>query len=433
MTISCAIKFPQGTPATLITEAVESLPLFNRLAETNRSFLELEESASLLDLKEKLGAQVFSKLIKSRYPLAWKEINQKLLMAELKQNLERTGNLTPSLYNALLSIGMETAAALTKASTELATYLIKTASQVTGVSTSIIKALVKREKKGFNPLPTPKEIEQYQPMILVNIIKEGKYKNLVAEVSEKPDALGRVQVMFLKNNRKRTFFWWEIEPHQLITPDVEEEIPTGELEGIIKEFVEDGGDDKYYPLAMQDVYNIKKYAQKLATVDTEENNGPVKTKWKHLLEAIERYYLIPSISILQLTNENTPASLEFKTSQQSTGSNIFPEESLKLIYNLKNYWKEITAINQEIERSTLSDIKAHFMQIRHNIQCRFDDTLNALFSNVVLSPDEPVEYLVPVDETETMEYLVPVDEIESVDETEAVGYSVPVNELELVE
>ena len=451
------IAFPKGTPQTLITEALEGLPLCHRLLSTNRPALELDVIDHLLDLKEKLGTQVFSKLVKSEYPLAAKEINQKLGMAELKRNLEQTGLLNPTILEALLQIGTEACSALAKGSEELAVTLINSISEVAGVTISTLRTLVRREKKGFNPLPTPEEIAIFQPTVLVNVIKNGKHKNWVAEVMEEPDALGRVQVMMLKTNRKSTLFWWEIEPHQLTTPDAEDEIPVTELEPIIKEFVVEGGDDKYYPLPMYDVQRVKNRVQTLATLDGEDN-GLLKIRWKHLLEATEQYHFIPAVSILQVTNTVPPASQELEPGQQFTGTHsAFPEENLKLIRNLKNYWQQITAINREIERSILSDTRAHLMQIRHNTQSRFEQALNVLFSSVLLLPEEPVheaepleyvepapesepiEYLESVDETESLEYLEPVPEIESLeylvpmDETEPVEYLEPVPETEPVE
>jgi hypothetical protein len=267
----------------------------------------------------------------------------------------------------------------------------------------------------------------------------------VAEVVEEPDALGRVQVMMLKTNRKSTLFWWEIEPHQLTIPDADSEIPITELEALIKEFVVEGGDDKYYPLPMYDIDKVKNRVQTLATLDGEDNSL-FKIKWRHLLEATEQYHLIPSVSILQLTNAVAPASPELEPSQQVTGTNSgFPEESIKLIGSLKDYWQQIRAINHEIERSILSDTRAHLMQIRHNTQRRFDKALNTLFSSVFLLPDEPVDVAEPMDEAvsvdvaEPVEYQEPVDEIEvgeyqeSVDETEVGEYQEPVDETEVGE
>ncbi|MCT7953380.1 hypothetical protein NG798_26630 [Ancylothrix sp. C2] len=432
------IAFPKGTPQTLITEALKSLPLCHRLLSTNQPALELDVIDPLLDLKEKLGDKGFSKLVKSQYPLAVKEINQKLGMAELKRNLDGTGLLNPTILEALLQIGTEACAALAKGSEELAVTLINSISEVAGVTISTLKTLVRRERKGFNPLPTPKEIAIFQPTVLVTVTKNGKHKNWVAEVMEEPDALGRVQVRMLKTNRKSTLFWWEIEPHQLITPDVEDEIPITELEAIIKEFVVEGADDKYYPLPMYDVLRVKNRVQTLAKLDGEDNSL-LKIKWKHLLQTTEQYHCIPSVSILQATNAVPPASPKLEPSQQLTGTHSgFPEENLKLIRSLKNYWQQITAMNQEIERSILSDTRAHLMQIRHNSQCRFEKTLNALFSSVLLLPDEPaskgsaLEYVEPVDaevlvietepvdETEPLEYLEPVDAGGLVIETEPV-------------
>ncbi|MCT7952131.1 hypothetical protein NG798_20235 [Ancylothrix sp. C2] len=113
-----ALSFPKGTPETLITEALESLPLFSELLSTNRPVLELDVIDHLLDLKEKLGTQVFSRVLKSQYPLTAKEITQKLGMAELKQNLEYAVLLSPTTLEALLQIGTEGCSALAKGSAE---------------------------------------------------------------------------------------------------------------------------------------------------------------------------------------------------------------------------------------------------------------------------------------------------------------------------
>ncbi|MCT7953073.1 hypothetical protein NG798_25065, partial [Ancylothrix sp. C2] len=56
---SCAIAFPKGTPETLITEALESLPLLKQLLSSNLNVLELNVIDTLLDLKEKLGNKLF--------------------------------------------------------------------------------------------------------------------------------------------------------------------------------------------------------------------------------------------------------------------------------------------------------------------------------------------------------------------------------------
>ena len=233
--------------------------------------------------------------------------------------------------------------------------------------------------------------------------------------------------------------------------------------------VVEGGDDKYYPIPIYDVQRVKNRVQTLAKLDGEDNSL-LKIKWKHLLQTTEQYHCIPSVSILQVTNTVPPASQELESSQQFTSTNNgFPEENLKLIRSLKNYWQQITAMNQEIERSILSDTRAHLMQLRHNSQCRFEKTLNALFSSVLLLPDEPVddtepveyqepvgtiepveyqepvneteigEYLEPVNETEPMEYLEPVSEtepleyLEPVSETEPMEYLEPVSETEPME
>ncbi|MCT7953308.1 hypothetical protein NG798_26265, partial [Ancylothrix sp. C2] len=287
------IPFPVGTPKALITEALESLPLFHRLLETNRAFIEMEESISLLDLKEKLGNQAFSNLIKSQYPLTVKEITQKLGMAELKQNLEEAGLLNPPTLEALLQIGTEGCAALAKGSAELAATLINQIFDVAGVTVSTINALVRREEKGFNPLPSREEIAIYQPATLVTIIKPGKFKNLVAEVLETPDRLGRVQVKAVKTNRKHTFFWWEIELHQLTTPDVEEEIPPAFLPPIINQFVLQDRDGEYGCLSDNDMASVREDAETCAKQDATEDTGTLAIKWKHLLEAVEQYNLVP--------------------------------------------------------------------------------------------------------------------------------------------
>ncbi|MCT7952130.1 hypothetical protein NG798_20230 [Ancylothrix sp. C2] len=120
-----------------------------------------------------------------------------------------------------------------------------------------LRALVKREKKGFNPLPSREEIAQYQPTTLVTITKAGKQKNLVAEVIETPDILGRVQVRLVKTNRKKTLFWWEIELHQLTTPDAEDEVPPATLAPIIKQFVLQDTDGKYGGLSDNDVESVR--------------------------------------------------------------------------------------------------------------------------------------------------------------------------------
>ena len=214
------IAFLKGTPETLITEALESLPLLRRLLSTNRPILGLDVIDNLLDLEQKLGNQVFSRLLKSQYSLTAQEISQKLGMAELKPNLDRTGLLNRPKLDALLQIRTEGCAALAKVSEELAATLINQISDVAGLTISTIRALVRRETKGFNSLPTSEEIAIYQPTNLVTITKTGKIKNRVAEVLETPDTLRLVQVKQVKTNRKRTLFCWKIKLHQLTTPEI---------------------------------------------------------------------------------------------------------------------------------------------------------------------------------------------------------------------
>ncbi|MCT7952940.1 hypothetical protein NG798_24385 [Ancylothrix sp. C2] len=302
-----SFAFPNGTPKALITEALESLPLLTQLLLTNLNVLELNVIDTLLDLKEKLGNKLFSKFLQSQYPLTAKEITQKLGMAELKQNLENAGLLNPTILDLLLQIGTEGCAALAKGSAELAVTLINQVFKVAGVTIPTLRALVKRENKGFNPFPTAEEIAIYQPATLVTITKKGKFKNLVAEVIETPDIFGRVQVRLVKTNAKKTFFLWEIELHQLITPDVEEEVPPAFIPPIINQFVLQDRDGEYGCLSDNDMANIREEAESCALQDADEDTGTLAIKWKHLLETVERYNLVPVESVLEIQTNVTPA------------------------------------------------------------------------------------------------------------------------------
>ncbi|MCT7952958.1 hypothetical protein NG798_24475, partial [Ancylothrix sp. C2] len=301
------ITFPQGTPKALITEALESLPLLTQLLLTNLNVLELNVIDTLLDLKEKLGNKLFSKFLQSQYPLTAKEITQKLGMAELKQNLENAGLLNPTILDLLLQIGTEGCAALAKGSAELAVTLINQVFKVAGVTIPTLRALVKRENKGFNPFPTAEEIAIYQPATLVTITKKGKFKNWVAEVINTPDIFGRVQVRLVKTNAKKTFFWWEIELHQLTTPDVEEEVPPAFIPPIINQFVLQDRDGKYGCLSDNDMANVREDAETCAKQEATEDTGTLSIKWKHLLETVERYNLVPVESVLEIQTNVPPA------------------------------------------------------------------------------------------------------------------------------
>ena len=387
-----AISFPKGTPETLITEALESLPLFHRLNETNRSFLELEVSQSLLDLKEKLGNKVFSKLLQSRYPLTAKEITQKLGMAELKQNLENAGLLNATTLEALLQIGTEGCAALAKGSAELATTLISKVFDVAGVTIPTLRALVRRENKGFNPLPSKEEIAQYQPTTLVTITKPGRQKNWVAEVMDTPDILGRVQVRLVKTNRKKTLFWWEIELHQLTTPEGEEEVPPASLPSIIKQFVLQDTDGKYGGLSENDVESVRDYAETCARQDADEDTGLVVIKWKHLLEAVERFNLVPVESILQILESELPASPISPAPSSPLASPI--PQSNELVKEIAWVRKQLVALQEEMDKCVEWETKGLLKQKHLHAQLRLDKALNALCGEVV---QESVDVMEPVE------------------------------------
>ncbi|MCT7953215.1 hypothetical protein NG798_25795 [Ancylothrix sp. C2] len=307
MNTSSTLYWTKNTPKALITEALESLPLLTQLLLTNLNVLELNVIDTLLDLKEKLGNKLFSKFLQSQYPLTAKEITQKLGMAELKQNLENAGLLNPTILDLLLQIGTEGCAALAKGSAELAVTLINQVFKVAGATIPTLRALVKRENKGFNPFPTAEEIAQYQPATLVTITKKGKFKNWVAEVIDSPDILGRVQVRLVKTNAKKTFFWWEIELHQLTTPDIEEEVPPAFIPPIINQFVLQDRDGKYGCLSDNDMANVREDAETCAKQDADEDTGTLAIKWKHLLEAVEQYNLVPVESVLEIQTNVTPA------------------------------------------------------------------------------------------------------------------------------
>ena len=395
MNTSCAISFPKDTPEALITEALDSFPLFHRLNETNRPVLELNVINELVDLKEKLGNKVFSKLLQSRYPLTAKEITQKLGMAELKQNLEDAGLLNPTTLEALLQIGTEGCAALAKGSAELATTLINQVFNVAGVTIPTLRALVRRENKGFNPLPSKEEIAIYQPTTLVTITKPGRQKNWVAEVIDTPDILGRVQVRLVKTNRKKTLFWWEIELHQLTTPDVEEEVPPASLPSIIKQFVLQDTDGKYGGLSENDVESVRDYAETCARKDASEDTGLVVIKWKHLLEAVERFNLVPVESVLQILEQVPPAPSESPAPSEPPATSVSPAPpSQKLIKDIAWTRKHMAGLQEEIDKCVEWETKGLLMQKRLHAQLRLDKALNTLCGEVTteaVNLDRPVD------------------------------------------
>ena len=383
------IPFPTGTPETLIVEALDSLPLFHRVNETNLGILELNVINELVDLKEKLGNKVFSKLLQSRYPLTAKEIAQKLGMAELKQNLEDAGLLNPTTLEALLQIGTEGCAALAKGSAELATTLISKVFKVAGVTIPTLRALVRRENKGFNPLPSREEIAGFQPTTLITITKPGRQKNWVAEVIDTPDILGRVQVRLVKTNRKKTLFWWEIELHQLTTPNLEEEVPPASLPPIIKQFVLQDTDGKYGGLSENDVESVRDYAETCARQDATEDTGLIAIKWKHLLEAVERFNLVPVESVLEILESVPPASSEPPALSESPAP-----PSQKLIKDIAWTRKQLVALQEEIDKCVEWETKGLLKQKQLHAQLRLDKALNALCGEVVQGPvdvDESVD------------------------------------------
>ena len=430
------IVFPTGTPESLIAEALESLPLFHRLNETNLSVLELNVINELVDLKEKLGNKVFSKLLQSRYPLTAKEIMQKLGMAELKQNLEDAGLLSPTTLEALLQIGTEGCAALAKGSAELATTLISKVFNVAGVTIPTLRALVRRENKGFNPLPSKEEIAQYQPTTLITITKPGRQKNWVAEVLGTPDILGRVQVRLVKTNRKKTLFWWEIELHQLTTPDVEEEVPPATLAPIIKQFVLQDTDGKYGGLSDNDVESVREYAETCARQDAPEDTGTVTIQWKHLLEAVERFNLVPVESVLEILAEVTPATSEPPASSESPAL-----PSQKLIKDIAWTRKHMAGLKEEIGKCVQWETKSLLMQKQLHAQLRLDKALDVLCGEVTTEPvnlDGPVDLRGPVElepaneiitqlETERNNLLEEINNLKNKLETGSTGIPFPNN------
>ncbi|HEY9807896.1 MAG TPA: hypothetical protein V6D13_01020 [Halomicronema sp.] len=431
-----AIPFPQGTPELLIQEALESLPLFHRLNKTNHCVLELDVIDHLLDLKEKLGNQVFNKLLKSHYPLTTKEITQKLGMAELKRNLEQTGLLNPTTLDYLLQIGTEGCAALAKGSEELAATLINQIFDVAGVTIGTLRALVRREKKGFNPLPSAEEIAIYQPSTLVTIIKPGRQKNWVAEVIETPDILGRVQVRLVKNNRKKTLFWWEVELHQLTTPDIEDELPPASLPQIIKQFVLQDTDGKYAPLSENDVESVREYAQTCAREDATEDSDTLAIKWKHLLEAVERYNLVPMESVLEIQESVTPASSESPASSSTPAT----QPNQQLVKEIAGARKQLVALQEEIDKCVEWETKGLLKQKQLHAQLRLDKALNALCDEV--SVEESLEIQEPVEvepageiiiklETERNNLLHEINSLKSQLVSDSTGsYTVPPNKLD---